>query len=317
MRIRQGRLWLGLVIGAVFLYLTFRDAEFAKIGALLRYALIPPLLGSLCLRLASHWMRALRWRSILAPLGPMSRARAFGIFSVGEIYNALLPARAGDLYRILLASKEQFVSMAAAGASVFLEKLLDLGVVLIFLISTSAVLTSPDVIDLPLHWLVLGFATLSLLLILFLNNGPLLRTYLPLGQVAARFRDGLLVLRHPGHTLGILGASLFLWVLSGLAVYLVLVALHLPLPWYSGFFVIGVSALGSFIPSAPGALGTMEFLVVISLYALGVDRNAALACALLARALQVGNLLLVGIASAFYRDGNPWLVPTDAERSEA
>jgi glycosyltransferase 2 family protein len=302
MRERRGRLWLGLVIGVVFLYLAFRDADFAKIWELLRYALIPPMLASVCLRLISHWMRALRWRSILMPLKKMSRARAFRIFSLGEIYNALLPARAGDLIRVLLVSKQQDVSKTAAGASILLEKFLDLGVILIFLISTSAVITSPGGIDLPLHWLVLGFATLVLLMMLFIRYVAVVRTYLPFNQVAARFRDGLLILQSPGQTFRTLGVSLLLWVVSGLAVYLVVVALHFPLPWYSGFFIIGVSALGSLVPSAPAAIGTTEFLVVISLYPFGVDRNAALACALLARGLQVVSLALAGIASAFLRE---------------
>jgi hypothetical protein len=302
MRIRHGRLWLGLTVGLVFLYLAFRNAELARIWELLRTALILPMLGSVSLRLASLWMRALRWRSILKPLSTLTRARAFRLLSLGEISNGVLPVRGGDVVRVLLVSKDQHVSKAAGAASILLEKLFDLGVLLIFLIATSVVLTSPDVIDLQLRWIALGFASLLFLLVVFVRNAALLRPYLPFSQVAERFRDGLLILQSPARALRVFGESLLLWVLSGLALYLVVVALHLSLPWYSGFFIIGVSAIGSLLPTAPAAIGTTELLFVIGFQAFGEDKNAALACALLARGLQIVSLALAGMASAFHRD---------------
>jgi hypothetical protein len=302
MRIRHGRLWLGLTVGLVFLYLAFRNAELARIWELLRTAQILPMLVSVSLRLASLLMRALRWRSILKPLSTMTRARAFRLLSLGEISNGVLPVRGGDVVRVLLVSKEQHVSKAAGAASILLEKLFDLGVLLIFLIATSVVLTSPDVIDLQLRWIALGFASLLFLLVVFVRNAALLRPYLPFSQVAERFRDGLLILQSPARALRVFGESLLLWVLSGLALYLVVVALHLSLPWYSGFFIIGVSAIGSLLPTAPAAIGTTELLFVIGFQAFGEDKNAALACALLARGLQIVSLALAGMASAFHRD---------------
>jgi len=313
MRIRHGRLWLGFTVGLVFLYLAFRNAELARIWELLRAALILPMLGSVSLRLASLWMRALRWRSILKPLSTMTRASAFRLLCLGEISNGVLPLRGGDVVRVLLVSKDQHVSKAAGAASILLEKLYDLGVILIFLIATSVVLTSPDV-NLQLHWMVLGFASFLFLLVVFVRNAAFLRAYLPFSQVAARFRDGLLILQSPGQALRVLGESLLLWVASGLALYLVIVALHLPLPWYSGFFIIGVSAIGSLLPTAPAAIGTTELLLVIGCQPFGVDKNAALACALLARGLQFVSLALAGIASASQRDVQLSLAPEPDER---
>jgi uncharacterized membrane protein YbhN (UPF0104 family) len=301
MRTQRVNFWLGIAVGLVFLYLASHDAEFARIWDQLRAALILPMLGSIGLRLISLWMRALRWRSILRPSRKMTRTRAFRLLSLGEISNEVLPARGGEVVRLFLVSRNQYISKATAAASILLEKLYDLGVILIFLISTSVALASPN-IDLRLHWIALGFGSVLLLLLLFIKNANVLRPYLPIGQVTTRFRDGLLILQNPVQALRIFGVSLLLWVLSGLAVYLVVMALQLSLPWYSGFFIIGVSAIGSLVPSGPGAIGTREFLFVIALQPFAVDKNAALACALLARGLQVVSLAVAGIASAFNKD---------------
>ena len=309
MRIRQAKLWLGLIVGLVFLYLAFRNAELATIWELLRTALILPMLGSVGLRFASLWVRALRWRSILKPLSTMTRARAFRLVSLGEISNGLLPVRGGDVVRVLLVSKDQHMSKAAGAASILLEKLYDLGVVLIFLVATSVVLTSPDVVDLQLRWIAAGLALSVLLLVVFVRKAALLRTHSAFSGIAERFRDGLLILQNAGQALRVLGESLLLWVLAGLGLYLVVVALHLPLPWYSGFFIIGVSAIGSLLPTAPAAIGTTELLFVIGFQPFGIDKNAALACALLARGLQIVSLALAGIATASHRDVQLSLTP--------
>lgn len=302
MRIRESKLWLGLVVGSIFLYLAFRNAELDTIWALLRGALILPIVGSVFLRVGSLWVRALRWRSVLKPLSTMSRGRAFRLLVLGEISNGVLPIRGGDVVRVVLASKHQQVSKAAGAASILLEKLFDMGVILLFLVSTSLVLTSPDVVDLRLGWIAAGVAGLLFLLVVFVRNAALLQAIPIFRGVAGRFRDGLLILQDAGQALRVLGESLLLWVLSGFGLYLVIVALHLPLPWYSGFFIIGVSAIGSLLPTAPGAIGTTEFLFVIGFQAFGVDKNPALACALLARGLQIAALGLAGIASASQRE---------------
>jgi uncharacterized protein (TIRG00374 family) len=314
MRMRQGRLWLGLAIGLVFLYLAFRDTEFATIWDLLRSALILPLLASVGLRVASLWFRALRWRSILSPLTSMTLARAFRLVSLGEISNGILPVRGGDVVRLVVASKEQQVSKTAGAASILLEKLYDLGVILIFLVSTSLVLASPEVVDLHLGWIAAGLAILLLLLVVFVRNAALLRTYPALSAAATRFRDGLLILGNPGQAFRVLLESLALWVISGFGLYLVIVALHLPLPWYSGFFIIGVSAIGSLLPTAPAAIGTTELMFVIGFQPFGVDKNSALACALLARGLHMASLALAGLAAASQKNAELSLAPAPDAR---
>ena len=304
------RLWLGLAVGLTFLYLAFRNAEFDTIWRLLGAAALAPMLASVSLRVASLWLRALRWRTILRPLEVMSMHRAFRLVALGEISNGVLPIRGGDVVRVLLLSKEKPVSKAAGAASIVLEKLYDLGVVLVLLLATSVVLTSPAVVDLRLGWIAIGFAVVLLLLMVLARKGRVGQSSFPLAGVVARFRDGLRILQDGRQALRVFGESLVLWALSGLGLYLVIVALHLPVPWYAGFFVIGVSAIGSLLPTAPAAIGTTELLFVIGFQPFAVDKNSALACALLARGLQLVSLALAGVVAATQREGEMMREPS-------
>jgi len=107
--------------------------------------------------------------------------------------------------------------------------------------------------------------------------------------------EGLAVLRNGKVALGVLGWSGAVWACNLGPFYLVMRALALDLPWSAAGFTLGVTALSMIIPSSPGYMGVFEGGVILSLGVFAVEREVALAYALLTHALNYVTVNLLGL----------------------
>jgi glycosyltransferase 2 family protein len=76
-------------------------------------------------------------------------------------------------------------------------------------------------------------------------------------------------------------------------------ALGLPLDPVQWAFVLGVLALSTAIPAAPGSLGTYEFAGVTALGILGIGSSQALAATVLIHVIAALPPALLGLAATF------------------
>ncbi|HYF04520.1 MAG TPA: lysylphosphatidylglycerol synthase transmembrane domain-containing protein, partial [Patescibacteria group bacterium] len=75
--------------------------------------------------LLSHWLRALRWRTLLKPVKePESLRNLFSAVMIGYAVNNITP-RGGELLRPLTYSKREKVPLSTVVATVFVERFLD------------------------------------------------------------------------------------------------------------------------------------------------------------------------------------------------
>jgi hypothetical protein len=81
--------------------------------------------------LSTYAVRALRWQYLLAPLGKTHFSTAFRATVIGFAASFLLPARAGEVIRPYVLARREGLSPPAAFATIILERLLDLLVVLL------------------------------------------------------------------------------------------------------------------------------------------------------------------------------------------
>jgi len=82
---------------------------------------------------STYWVRVVRWRHLLAPIGPTTFRNAFRTTVIGFAALSLLPARAGDVLRPYLLAKREGLSPPATFATVVLERVLDLVTVVMML----------------------------------------------------------------------------------------------------------------------------------------------------------------------------------------
>lgn len=242
-------------------------------------------------------IRALRWRMILEPVardipfGPLWRATA-----IGMMINNVLPARAGELARAYVLTREvPRIPFSTSVASLVVDRLFD-AVVLLALglvalmdpaFPSNATIAGQPLADWARGGIALTAGLLAIVYLLVFFPRALIVTFEffsrrispkieERGKVALqRFSDGLSVMRSPRRFTLVFGWTLVHWLVSGLGTWLGFLAVGIDLPFSAALFVQTVTAFGVALPSAPGFFGVFEAIAVITLAVYGV--SAALA----------------------------------------
>lgn len=102
-------------------------------------------LAAVSMLLLSHIARAIRWRLILSQSGiEISNTKPLAALSVGYLINTLLPFRIGELVRSGLLSYTVRARFSTVLATVFVERLIDLAVLIIITCVTIGVFANPS-----------------------------------------------------------------------------------------------------------------------------------------------------------------------------
>lgn len=307
---------IGLALTVFLLWLALHNVSWADVRADLRAANVPLVILAVVLATMVFPLRAIRWRPILDPVapnlpyGPLWRATAIGFMA-----NNILPARAGELVRAYVLSRETSVTFSAAFASLVVDRVFD-GVIVILLM----VLAMFDP-RLPADTMVAGrpasnYAGSGIVVLLVVAAalyaivyfpGRLIRIYeLFARRVAPRFEepgkallrsfaDGLSVLRHPKRFLIVFGWALAMWLTQVVAFWIMFRALHIDAPFSAAMFVQGLIVLGVALPSTPGFFGPFEIAAVAGLGVYGVSKNLAVAWALSYHVLSLIPITVIGL----------------------
>ncbi|MBU1702535.1 MAG: flippase-like domain-containing protein [Candidatus Eisenbacteria bacterium] len=304
------KLLFGSILSLLFLYLAFRKSDFAQIIEHIRNTRMIYLLPGVILTLLSYFVRAVRWRYLLASVKTISLSPLFKSTMIGFMANNLLPARLGELVRAHTIGTWEGISRSSALATIAMERVFDLytmlvlfGVISIFLPLTPAV-QKLGMIGLLFGLLVLG------LFILLLRAGPktiqLFGRYIPsrfrergIGLLCA-FQEGLGVLKKGRQLLWASMLSVLMWGFIVGVIYLCFTATEIevdgkPLPVSAAVVVLVVMAIGLMVPSGPGFIGSLQLAAKLGLRVFGVEDNMALSFAIVYHATQWVPVTLVGL----------------------
>jgi uncharacterized protein (TIRG00374 family) len=220
-----------VLVSAFFLWLALRDIELQAVVETLTHADVGWFLLGLCGVFLGLWTRAIRWRGLLG--FKIRLTRAFHILNIGMLLN-LIPFRAGELARSLLATREG-VPFVTAATSIVVERVLDTLLVVITLsLTLSRVATAPEWVTRSA--LLFGVASVFAFIVLIAfarfpkvahriideaeRRIPLLKR-LPLGRLLGHVIDGLEPLTHPQRFAHAVGWSLISWSTSLFTYYAV------------------------------------------------------------------------------------------------
>lgn len=307
-RWRGARRWLGLALGlaisVVALLLAVRNVHLAEVARALAMADAGWLAIGVALTAAGLGMRALRWMWLFDPQRP-PWLPTFDALSVGYLVNNVVPARAGDLMRVYLIGEWAATPRAQALATVMVERVMDLAVIVLLLGSLLPWLHLPAwaarggqgaALAVGGALLLLGIAARYTETAAWLVERAL-RRFRRLGAArwAGLVREWGVRLRlmgtwHPGLTMA--GWSIVVWGVGGLSYYAILRAFGLALGAAPVVFLVCVEALGMTVPSSPGNVGVFEYVGVQALALWGVEPATALAATLVLHA--VAYLVLTG-----------------------
>ena len=295
---RALRLLLGVALAALFAWLTVHQLDLQRIGQALREARPAGWAAAVALLCLGYLCRVLRWHVMLRRENPSLRwHECAGPMLAGFAANNVLPFRAGDLLRGLAFNGRLGITAGAALASLFVERLLDLLMVLLLLGAALWVFGFDAARVLGVGGPLLLLAAMAVLAVLLFPRllQPLagllgrLATRLP---AAARVQAGLanamatLTQLSGGSTmLRLVGWSGAAWLAEGGVYALVAQSMAasstvLSVPGGS-WLALPVGTLATLIPSTPGYVGTFDYFTAQAMVLAGNERTAAAAFAFL------------------------------------
>ena len=302
-----------------FLYFAFRGTNFSNVYASMKGANYWWILVTFGFLVASHVVRAWRWRYLLEPIKPDIGMRNLvsGVM-VGYMVNNVLP-RAGELVRPYTIGKLEGIPKSAAFGTIVVERIID---TISFLILVAVV---PLVYNGPLRetfpWLdnarvaisVFTFAFIAVLVVLVIrrdwtdNMITFATKILPrrIAELVERlthdFLDGFLFLKQPKHFLLLLVQSIAVWYLYICMVHSAFFAFDLNLDFNAAIVIQAISSIGIAVPT-PGGAGSYHMFASQSLSKLfGVPGEVALSYATVTHGFGFIGIMIIGLYF-FFKD---------------
>jgi glycosyltransferase 2 family protein len=262
-------------------------------------------------------LRGERWHRILHLSGnEASRSDSYALVTVGYMGNNVLPARAGEMLRVMLLSRRTGAGKRALLGTVVAERLLDaIALAAIFVVVVYGILrttTLPS--DRPL--LVAGAALVAfgigaVVVQMLRRRGALERIRAFVRPLAGASRA---LVSREGAVL--LTVSFAIWAMEGSVYLTVAHATGLDLSGMGALYLVALTNLFAMLPAAPGYVGTFDAAVIFGVKAVGGTGSAAVSYLLLLRFALFVPITIVGLIVMVTRYGG-WSRVRAATRLEA
>lgn len=288
-------------------YVAVRDVRLADVWAALAAIDIWWLAPALALLGLGVVARAMRWRYLFPRSTRPSLTAAVEAVLIGQLFNNLLPVRAGEAARIVALHRRCGVSRVETLGTVAVERAFDvLGLLLLLFLALPllpAVTWAGTAVAVSLALLVSLIA--AAVTLERYGSRPLRAALRPLARVpfldhervdemATSLERGLSSLW--ALRLGGAAAWTFLaWALTAAAFWCVSLGFDMGLTPIAALFATIVVGLSMALPSSPAALGVFEAATVTALAAYGVSKPLALSYAIVLHALHFFPYTLAGV----------------------
>ena len=318
---RRMRFAVGTFVSLGLLWLAFRGADWRRAWETIRHANVWLLMIGLGTVVLTALQKTARWRLMLFPHhGPIRLLRLFSIFLAGQVINAVIPARLGEVARAYLVGESEGVSKAHALWTTVVEKVLDTLTLLLFLAGISAFVSLPPWLQGARWTLTLIIAAgLIILGLVVIRQARVTHWLEGLSQAhtwVQRFRlpyllrvvaDSLKLMRRPRLFWRLFAWSIVAFLTAAATNWIVAVALGLRLSYSACLLLLAVLQISAVvpIPTSPGRVGLFHSLCVVSLAIFGVEREIALGYSLVLHVL-VYLPMTVGGPIGIWRAGYDW-----------
>jgi uncharacterized protein (TIRG00374 family) len=309
------KLWLGLVISALFLFLAFREVDLRRLGESI-FSANPNYLALVVIATFFQFIvRSWRWRIFLKPLKNTTFSNRFSSILIGFAANCVLPARLGEFIRANYLGKREGIRGGSAFGTLVVERLFDGFTMLVILLISLIGTPFPDEFQsisgtLRTSGLVV-FLSCLLIIVVLIGFKYRTDTFIKFIQrilffLSRRFRSRIIdIVRHfsmglvlmkdiQGWAMAIF-YSIIIWFLSLCQIQLIESSLGFSLPFITAFLIMTMAFFGVMIPSSPGYIGTFHLAVQYGFLFHGVAREKALSAAILWHASFFFPTILFGL----------------------
>lgn len=279
----------GSVVCVALLLIYLSDQSVASLADTISRANPWLLAATVPLIVVNMTLRSVRWRSILGPASEVPLSSAFSAQMIGYLANNILPVRLGDLVRVFVLGQKVSISRSRILSTVLLERLLDMGMVILLLAAMASVSPLPTWMRTGAGLLALatvcGMIAMTLLSVLreqgalrWLQTLPLLPDALKsrFEVWAAEFSEGVKRTRQPAVALAFFGGTLIIWATEIMLILVVALAFGIQLTALDAAVLMLFSLFSSFIPALPAQVGTFELAMVMGLKFVGHSEPSTL-----------------------------------------
>jgi uncharacterized protein (TIRG00374 family) len=295
---------IGLPVSAVFLWLAVRKTDVSEAWDAVTGANAGLLVAAVAAMAVVYLLQGRRWHAIAGI--DLRRGWYPETVVAGVAVNNVLPGRLGDILRARWLSVDSGLAGGRAFATVIVDRAFDVAALVLFLCAGLLVATDAT----WLRRVVVGGLVLLVLLVVLVGFARGYTRTRPRSRRARRglvrrlVRDTLEGLAEPlsaALSLRLGALSVAAWGAWTVAAWLVARAVGIDLSPLEVAFITGALNLGVAIPSSPGFIGTYQWLAVSALGVFSVDREDALAFAILVQAVWYVPTTVVGGAFVVMR----------------
>lgn len=304
---------IGIIISVLFLVLIFYNVDLKELFETFKQFNIKSIVIIVAIYAFSMIIRAVRWANLLECNKKYNFFKLNYAWVIGNLMNAFLPARAGDIWRAYEIGANSQESKMKLFGSVMLERILD-GV------SICTILYLCVLMYAKLPWLknmanfsmlLFGGCLLGFYLIVKLNkiedvctliNKNISRFPSKIANIVEKiskqfklFVNGFYVLKSNYYSFMAIFLSFIIWLLECVMTYYVIRAFGINCPISAALFVICFVALGTMIPSSSIFVGPYQYAFILALGLYHIDKSEALAVALVHQSILMGALLLFSL----------------------
>jgi uncharacterized membrane protein YbhN (UPF0104 family) len=302
---------VGLALGGLFLYLALRNIGRQDFEAVLQRFDRSWLAAGVAVYMASIALRCLRWGVLLRTNGAVKWRHAVEALLAGYAANYLLPARIGELFRADYAMRLFAMSRFTSLGTIFVERLCD-GIILVGALWVCLGILSfgsENALAYP-PWAIAAAAAasamfgLALLFALLSGRVDLGRFGLP-DFVVARWQklaDGIASVAR-GQTATTIACSLGIWMLEVAALGCIARAFAATLSVPQTVVLVALGSLSTLIPTAPGFLGTFQFVFAQVFALFGYPQSVGVVVSTTVQIFCFGAVAVLGIFILLSRSG--------------
>jgi uncharacterized protein (TIRG00374 family) len=319
-------LLLGVAISAISIWFLLRSIDPRAVGESFAQADWRWVLAGLPFMAVALIARCWRWQVLFLPDARVSFVGASAATLVSYLFNTLLPGRVGELVRASLVSQTDGVSTARALGAIFVEKLMDVFMLLVILGALTAFTPLPGWVTAAGISAIVTFGAVAVVFFALsavrrrmvawlertLDRVPMLARLQPsrLIELLLSAADGL---RQPRLLALNVALLVVMWTAAVGQVMMLSRAFQLEAGWTAAALVLVTTNLGMTVPSAPGYVGVYHAIVVLTLSLFGIEAARSLSFAVTMHAVGFGLFsllgmvaLIVGLARQAYRPQDLW-----------
>jgi glycosyltransferase 2 family protein len=311
---RRLQLAAGILISVVAVWFSMRDVNPSAVWQALRGANYLGFVAAVATTLVGFWIRALRWRSLIAAPRPLKLESLFSATMIGFMANNVLPLRLGEFVRPWALARREGLSRSTLFATVVVERAVDmitllaiLGIALL-VHPISAATEAGRMVQAGAGVLVATCIVLTVFVVMLERQPRLAHAAVgaltsPLPEklrakaihILTHFVEGLGLFRDLRRLSWVFLLSFLMFGVVVLGLQASMWALGIELPWYAGLIMLVITAIGIMVPAAPGYIGTMNVACIAGLALLRVGKDLAVPFSWFYWASQWAPVTLVGL----------------------